>query len=70
MKQNVLLVGGRSKAKSLAQLLIQKGYQVTIINSCLADCEQLAENDKLRNFMSPRWSTICWHCSLKISERY
>lgn len=50
MKQNVLLVGGRSKAKSLAQLLIQKGYQVTIINSCLADCEQLAENDKLRVF--------------------
>lgn len=47
MKQNVLLVGGRSKAKSLAQSLIQKGYQVTIVNSCYADCEKLAENEKL-----------------------
>ena len=50
MKRNVLLIGGWSKAKSLAQLLIQKGYQVTIINSSYADCEQLAENDKLRVF--------------------
>ena len=47
MKRNVLLVGGRSKAKSLAQSLIQKGYQVTIVNSCYADCEKLAENEKL-----------------------
>ena len=47
MKRNVLLVGGRSKAKSLAQSLLQKGYQVTIVNSCYADCEKLAENEKL-----------------------
>lgn len=33
MKRNVFLVGGRSKAKSLAQSLIQKGYQVTVVNS-------------------------------------
>ena len=47
MKGNVLLVGGRSKAKSLAQSLLKKGYQVTVINKDLADCERLAENEKL-----------------------
>ena len=47
MKGNVLLVGGRSKAKSLAQSLLKKGYQVTVINKDLADCEKLAENEKL-----------------------
>lgn len=47
MKRSVLLVGGRSKAKSLAQSLIQKGYQVTIVNSSYADCKRLAENEKL-----------------------
>ena len=47
MKGNVLLVGGRSKAKSLAQSLLKKGYQVTVINKELPDCERLAENEKL-----------------------
>ena len=47
MKQNVLLVGGRSKAKSLAQSLIQKGYQTTIVNSSYTDCKKLAENEKI-----------------------
>ena len=47
MKGNVLLVGGRSKAKSLAQSLLKKGYQVTVINKDLSDCEKLAENEKL-----------------------
>ncbi|MGM9586540.1 MAG: potassium channel family protein [Candidatus Limivicinus sp.] len=47
MKGNVLLVGGRSKAKSLAQSLLQKGYRVTVINKDLSDCEKLAENEKL-----------------------
>ncbi|MGN0371965.1 MAG: potassium channel family protein [Enterocloster sp.] len=50
MKKNVLLVGGRSKAKSLAQSLIQKGYQVTAVNRTYADCEKLAENGKLSVF--------------------
>ena len=43
MKGNVLLVGGRSKAKAL----MKKGYQVTVINKELSDCEKLAENEKL-----------------------
>ena len=47
MKGNVLLVGGRSKAKSLAQSLLKKGYRVTVINKDLPDCERLAENEKL-----------------------
>ena len=47
MKGNVLLVGGRSKAKSLAQSLLKKGYRVTVINNDLPDCEKLAENEKL-----------------------
>ena len=47
MKKNVLLVGGRKKAKSLADSLLQKGYQVTIVNADYADCKKLAENEKL-----------------------
>ena len=47
MKGNVLLVGGRSKAKALAQSLMKKGYRVTVINKELSDCEKLAENEKL-----------------------
>lgn len=47
MKRNVMLVGGRSKAKSLAQSLIQKGYKVTVVNSSYTDCAKLAENEKL-----------------------
>ena len=47
MKGNVLLVGGRSKAKALAQSLLKKGYRVTVINKDLPDCEKLAENEKL-----------------------
>ncbi|MEA4895922.1 MAG: NAD-binding protein [Oscillospiraceae bacterium] len=47
MKTKVLLVGGRSKAKSLATSLIKKGYQVTVINDTYEDCLKLAEIDKL-----------------------
>lgn len=47
MKTRVLLVGGRSKAKSLATSLIRRGYQVTVINDTYEDCIKLAEIDKL-----------------------
>jgi len=47
MKIKVLLVGGRSKAKSLAASLINKGYQVTVINDTLEDCVKLSEIDRL-----------------------
>lgn len=47
MKTRVLLVGGRSKAKSLATSLLRKGYQVTVINDTYEDCLKLAEIDKL-----------------------
>ncbi len=42
MKKRVLLVGGRSKAKSLAISLLKKGYAVTVINENREDCLQLA----------------------------
>lgn len=41
------MVGGRSKAKALAQSLLKKGFRVTVINKYLPDCEKLAENEKL-----------------------
>lgn len=41
--KKVLLIGGRSKAKSMATSLIKRGYQVTAINSSHEDCVQLAE---------------------------
>ncbi len=47
MKKSVLLIGGRSKAKSLAMSLIKKGYHVTVINDTYEDCLKLAEIDKL-----------------------
>lgn len=47
MKQKVLLVGGRSKTKSLAVSLLKRGYQVTAINDIYEDCLKLAEIDKL-----------------------
>lgn len=47
MKTTVLLVGGRSKAMSLAASLIIKGYQVTVINETYEDCMKLAGINKL-----------------------
>ena len=42
-KRRVLLIGGRSKAKSLALSLLSQGYRVTIINNSLEECQLLAE---------------------------
>lgn len=42
-KKNVLLIGGRSKAKSMALSLLEQGYKVTVINSNYDDCMKLAE---------------------------
>jgi len=47
MKTTVLLIGGKSKAKSLAMSLIAKGYRVTVINDTYEDCIKLAEIDHL-----------------------
>lgn len=47
MKKQVLLVGGRSKARSLALSLIKRGYGVTVINDSYEDCLKLAEINKL-----------------------
>ncbi len=38
-----MLIGGRSKAKSMALSLIEQGYQVTAINANYEDCLKLAE---------------------------
>lgn len=43
MKKKALLIGGRSKAKSLAASLLKKGYMVTAINQSYDDCAKLAE---------------------------
>ena len=47
MKRNercrVLLIGGRSKAKSLADSLLNQGYKVTAINDSMEECSRLAE---------------------------
>lgn len=40
--KNILLIGGRSKAKSMATSLLKKGYKVTVINSSYEDCMNLA----------------------------
>lgn len=41
--KNILLIGGRSKAKSMAVSLLKQGYRVTAINNSYEDCKTLAE---------------------------
>ena len=41
--RNVLLIGGRSKARSMAVSLLEQGYRVTVINADYEDCLKLAE---------------------------
>lgn len=48
MKKKVLLVGGRSKARSLALSLMKRGYHVTAINKSYEDCLKLSEIKKLK----------------------
>ncbi len=43
----ILLIGGKSKAKSLAESLLAQGYHVTVINESYEDCTQLAEMENL-----------------------
>lgn len=41
--KKILLIGGRSKTKSMAISLMRQGYKVTAINSNYDDCKSLAE---------------------------
>lgn len=43
--ERVLLIGGRSKAKSMAISLTKQGYGVTVINNNREECAKLAEID-------------------------
>lgn len=40
---SVLLIGGRSKARSMAMSLLEQGYRVTAINANYDDCQKLAQ---------------------------
>lgn len=42
-KKSVLLIGGRSRAASMAASLLSQGYRVTAINKSHEDCIKLAE---------------------------
>lgn len=42
-KEKILLIGGRSKVKSLAVSLLSQGYRVAAINASREDCMMLAE---------------------------
>ena len=46
-KEKILIIGGFNKAKSLANSLIKKGYDVTVVNKNRIHCEKLAEINKL-----------------------
>lgn len=48
MKQRILLVGGRYKAKALARSLISKGYALSAVNRSETDCQFLSEIDGLQ----------------------
>lgn len=47
MKNSILLIGGMDKARSLADSLIKRGYQVTLINNNHEDCEKLQTQSSL-----------------------
>lgn len=47
MKKKALLIGGLHMARSIAVLLINKGYRVTVINNDYENCLILAEIDSL-----------------------
>ncbi|MPM64058.1 hypothetical protein SDC9_110944 [bioreactor metagenome] len=47
MKKRALLAGGLHKARPLADMLIEKGYRVTVINNDYGDCLIMAENDSV-----------------------
>ena len=49
-KKHIVLIGGFSKARSLATSLIKKGYRVTAINNDYEHCRVLAGIDKLKVF--------------------
>ena len=42
-----MIVGGFHEARSLANSLLEKEYRVTVVNKNYADCEKLAEINKL-----------------------
>lgn len=46
-KKSILIVGGFHEARSLANSLLEKEYRVTVVNKNYADCEKLAEINKL-----------------------
>ncbi|MDL2301107.1 TrkA family potassium uptake protein [Lachnospiraceae bacterium OttesenSCG-928-D06] len=51
MKLRIFLIGGLSKARSLALSLIKKGYRVTAINKDKDACHALAEIEKLQVYI-------------------
>lgn len=46
-KKNILIVGGFNETRSIANSLLKKEYHVTVVNKNYADCEKLAENNKI-----------------------
>jgi len=50
MKKRIFLIGNFDMTKSLASLLIEKGYRVTAINNDMDNCKSLAETEKLTVF--------------------
>nr|WP_283243636.1 NAD-binding protein [Feifania hominis] len=42
-----MLIGGRGKAKALAQSLLRRGCRVTVINESVDDCHMLAQVERL-----------------------
>ena len=50
MNGRILLVGGRSKARSLALSLHRRGYQVTLLNKSPQDCEELSRLEGITVF--------------------
>ncbi len=47
INDRIIIVGGRTKARTLAQSLIGQGHSVTVINAVAEDCRRLASVDGL-----------------------
>lgn len=64
MKQQILIAGGRTKAKSLALSLAQKGCSITILNKNADDCQYLAESTPCKVICADATKPMCWKICL------
>ena len=47
MRKNIVIIGGKTQSRSLAEILLQKKHRVTVISPDESLCDRLREIDGL-----------------------